>query len=369
MELLMMVVHPTATKDYLAVWRLSGVNASKEITPDVVKAAALKHKDEASGDAKKVIDVAADIEGAESEVLGAGVLFTPQAVKGIAESHLKERTDYKECIVVDYCSSTLLWGKDGEWETMPLFTDDAGNADDASDTPLAELLKRVEVSDLTAFTGEKARIRTERSVKRHWPYVLKVKKVREVPDEELTGLRKDIKGLRLLDIALETGVVHLLVPNCKDVRGGEAQRYLWHKQLARAIYAFERDRVAQKKMQAGQEKILIRYGESENPVCVAITAEALKRELTIDGEPEKGATKHVYTADDIAIIRYGERGWEWSYFDIGEGKHLVQRTGQNGEGIFVLKQSAWCLLRDAVDFKAPATEEEMLAYILRSLNS
>ena len=53
MELLMMVVHPTATKEYLAVWRLSGVNASKEITPDIVKAAALKHKDEASGDARK----------------------------------------------------------------------------------------------------------------------------------------------------------------------------------------------------------------------------------------------------------------------------------------------------------------------------
>ena len=280
MELLMMVVHPTATKDYLAVWRLSGVNASKEIAPDVVKAAALKHKDEASGDAKKVIDVVADIEGAESEVLGAGVLFTPQAVKGIAESHLKERTDYKECVVVDYCSSTLLWSKDGEWKTMPLFTDDAGNTDDVSETPLAALLERVEVSDLTAFTGENAQIRTERSVKRHWPYVLKVKKVREVPDEELTGLRKDIKGLRLLDIALETGAVHLLLPNCKDARGGEAQRYLWRKQMARAVYAFERDRGAQKKMQAGQEKILIRYGESENPVCVAITAEALKRELT-----------------------------------------------------------------------------------------
>lgn len=368
MELLMMVVHPTATKDYLAVWRLSGVNASKEITPDNVRAAALKHKDEASGDAKKVIDVVADIEGAESEVLGAGVLFTPQAVKGIAESHLKERTDYKECVVVDYCSSTLLWGKDGEWETMPLFTDNAGNVDDALDTPLAELLERVEVSDLTAFTGADAAERTERSVKRHWPYVLNVK-VREVPDGELADLRKAFKGLHLLDIAVETGDVHLLVPNCKDVRGGEAQRYLWHKQLARAIYAFERDRVAQKKMQAGQEKILIRYGESENPVCVAITAEALKRELTIDGEPEKGATKHVYTADDITIIRYGERGWEWSYFDIGEGKHLVQRTGQNGEGIFVLKQSAWCLLRDAVDFKAPATEDEMIDSLLRMMNS
>lgn len=368
MELLMMVVHPTATKDYLAVWRLSGVNASKEITPDVVKAAALKHKDEASGGARKVIDVAADIEGAESEVLGAGVLFTPQAVKGIAESHLKERTDYKECIVVDYCSSTLLWGKDGEWKTMPLLADNATDGDDAPDTPLAELLKRVEVSDLTAFTGEKARIRTERSVKRHWPYVLNVK-VREVPDGELAGLRKAFKGLHLLDIAVETGDVHLLVPNCKDVRGEEAQRYLWRKQMARAIYAFERDKDAHKKLQAGQEKVLIHYGESANTVCVAIAREALKRELTIDGEPEKGATKHVYTADDIAIIRYGERGWEWSYFDIGEGKHLVQRTGQNGEGVFVLKQSAWCLLRDAVDFKAPATEEEMLAYILRSLNS
>lgn len=368
MELLMMVVHPTATKDYLAVWRLSGVNASKEITPDNVRAAALKYKDEASGDAKKVIDVVADIEGAESEVLGAGVLFTPQAVKGIAESHLKERTDYKECVVVDYCSSTLLWGKDGEWETMPLFTDNAGNVDDALDTPLAELLERVEVSDLTAFTGADAAERTERSVKRHWPYVLNVK-VREVPDGELTDLRKAFKGLHLLDIAVETGDVHLLVPNCKDVRGEEAQRYLWRKQMARAIYAFERDKDAHKKLQAGQEKVLIHYGESANTVCVAIAREALKRELTIDGEPEKGATKHVYTADDIAITRYGERGWEWSYFDIGEGKHLVQRTGQNGEGIFVLKQSAWCLLRDAVDFKAPATEEEMLAYILRSLNS
>lgn len=368
MELLMMVVHPTATKDYLAVWRLSGVNASKEITPDNVKAAALKHKDSASGDAKKVIDVAADIEGAESEVLGVGVLFTPQAVKGIAESHLNERTEYEECVVVDYCSSTLLWGKDGEWETMPLFTDDAGNADDASDTPLAALLERVEVSDLTAFTGVDAAERTERSVKRHWPYMLDVK-VREVPDGELADLRKDIKGLHLLDIAVETGDVHLLVPNCKDVRGEEAQRYLWRKQMARAIYAFERDKGAHRKMQAGQEKILIRYGESENPVCVAITREALKRELTIDGEPEKGATKHVYTADDIAIIRYGERGWEWSYFDIGEGKDLVQRTGQNGEGIFVLKQSAWCLLRDAVDFKAPATEDEMIDSLLRMMNS
>ena len=369
MELLVMTVSPTAIEGCLAEWLLSRVNASGEVTHESVRAAALKHKDEALSGLKEQVDAAVSIEGAESEPIAVGVLFTPKAVKGIAESHLKERPDYEECVVVDYCSSTLLWGKDGKWETMPLFTDDASNADDASDTPLAALLKRVEVSDLTAFTGEKARIRTERSVKRHWPYVLKVKKVREVPDEELTGLRKDIKGLRLLDIALETGVVHLLVPNCKDVRGGEAQRYLWHKQLARAIYAFERDRVAQKKMQAGQEKILIRYGESENPVCVAITAEALKRELTIDGEPEKGATKHVYTADDITIIRYGERGWEWSYFDIGEGKHLAQRTGQNGEGIFVLKQSAWCLLRDAVDFKAPATEEEMLAYILRSLNS
>lgn len=368
MELLMMVVHPTATKDYLAVWRLSGVNASKEIAPDVVRAAALKHKDEASGDAKKVIDVVADIEGAESEVLGAGVLFTPQAVKGIAESHLKERPDYKECVVVDYCSSTLLWGKDGEWKTMPLFTDDAGNADDASDMPLAALLERVEVSDLTAFTGAGAAERTERSVKRHWPYVLNVK-VREVPDGELTDLRKAFKGLHLLDIAVETGDVHLLVPNCKDVRGEEAQRYLWRKQMARAIYAFERDKDAHKKLQSGQEKILIRYGESENPVCVAIAREALKRELTIDGEPEKGATKHVYTADDITIIRYGERGWEWSYFDIGEGKHLVQRTGQNGEGIFVLKQSAWCLLRDAVDFKAPATEDEMIDSLLRMMNS
>lgn len=279
MELLMMVVHPTATKDYLAVWRLSGVNASKEVTPDNVRAAALKHKDEASGGARKVVDVAADIEGAESEVLGVGVLFTPQAVKGIAESHLKERTDYKECVVVDYCSSTLLWGKGGEWETMPLFTDDAGDVDDAPDTPLAELLERVEVSDLTAFTGADAAERTERSVKRHWPYVLNVK-VREVPDGELADLRKAFKGLHLLDIAVETGDVHLLVPNCKDVRGEEAQRYLWRKQMARAIYAFERDRVAQKKMQAGQEKILIRYGESENPVCVAITAEALKKELT-----------------------------------------------------------------------------------------
>lgn len=368
MELLMMVVHPTATKDYLAVWRLSGVNASKEVTPDAVRAAALKHKDEASGDAKKVIDVVADIEGAESEPLGAGVLFTPQAVKGIAESHLEERADYKECVVVDYCSSTLLWGKDGEWETMPLFTDKATDGDDAPDTPLAELLKRVEVSDLTAFTGADAAERTERSVKRHWPYVLNVK-VREVPDGELVGLRKAFKGLHLLDIAVETGDVHLLVPNCKDVRGEEAQRYLWRKQMARAIYAFERDKDAHKKLQSGQEKVLIHYGESANTVCVAIAREALKRELTIDGEPEKGATKHVYTADDITIIRYGERGWEWSYFDIGEGKHLVQRTGQNGEGIFVLKQSAWCLLRDAVDFKAPATEEEMLAYILRSLNS
>lgn len=280
MELLMMVVHPTAVEDYLATWRLSGVNASKEVTPDTVRAAALKHKDEASGGARKVVDVVSSIEGAESEALGVGVLFTPQAIKGIAESHLEERPDYKECVVVDYCSSTLLWGKDGEWETMPLFTDDASNADDVSEIPLAALLERVEVSDLTAFTGEKAQIRTERSVKRHWPYVLKVKKVREVPDEELTGLRKDIKGLRLLDIALETGAVHLLLPNCKDVRGGEAQRYLWRKQMARAVYAFERDRGAQKKMQAGQEKILIRYGESENPVCVAITAEALKKELT-----------------------------------------------------------------------------------------
>lgn len=279
MELLMMVVHPTATKDYLAVWRLSGVNASKEVTPDAVRAAALKHKDEASGDAKKVIDVVADIEGAESEVLGAGVLFTPQAVKGIAESHLKERPDYKECVVVDYCSSTLLWGKDGEWETMPLFTGAAGAGDDAPDTPLAELLKRVEVSDLTAFTGADAAERTERSVKRHWPYMLDVK-VREVPDGELADLRKAFKRLHLLDIAVETGDVHLLVPNCKDVRGEEAQRYLWRKQMARAIYAFERAKSAHRKMQAGQEKILIRYGESENPVCVAITAEALKKELT-----------------------------------------------------------------------------------------
>lgn len=281
MELLMMVVHPTATKDYLAVWRLSGVNASKEIAPDVVRAAALKHKDEASGDAKKVIDVVADIEGAESEVLGVGVLFTPQAVKGIAESHLKERSDYKECVVVDYCSSTLLWGKDGEWETMPLFTDSVSDGDDVSETPLAELLKRVEVSDLTAFTGADAAERTERSVKRHWPYMLDVK-VREVPDEELAGLRKAFKGLHLLDIAVETGDVHLLVPNCKDVRKEEAQRYLWRKQMARAIYAFERDKGAHRKMQAGQEKILIRYGESENPVCVAITAEALKKELTVE---------------------------------------------------------------------------------------
>lgn len=279
MELLMMVAHPTAVEDYLATWRLSGVNASKEVTPDVVRAAALKHKDEASGDAKKVIDVVSSIEGAESEVLGAGVLFTPQAVKGIAESHLKERPDYKECVVVDYCSSTLLWGKDGEWETMPLFMDDASNADDVSETPLAALLERVEVSDLTAFTGAGAAERTERSVKRHWPYVLNVK-VREVPDGELVDLRKAFKGLHLLDVALESGDVHLLVPNCKDVRGEEAQRYLWRKQMARAVYAFERDRDAQKKMQAGQEKILIRYGESENPVCVAITAEALKRELT-----------------------------------------------------------------------------------------
>lgn len=279
MELLMMVVHPTATKDYLAVWRLSGVNASKEITPDVVRAAALKHKDSASGDAKKVIDVAADIEGAESEVLGVGVLFTPQAVKGIAESHLKERPDYEECVVVDYCSSTLLWGKNGEWETMPLLADNAGDGDDAPDTPLAELLKRVEVSDLTAFTGADAAERTERSVKRHWPYMLDVK-VREVPDGELTDLRKAFKGLHLLDIAVETGDVHLLVPNCKDVRGEEAQRYLWRKQMARAIYAFERDKGAHRKMQAGQEKILIRYGESENPVCVAVTADALKKELT-----------------------------------------------------------------------------------------
>ena len=279
MELLMMVVHPTATKDYLAVWRLSGVNASKEVTPDNVRAAALKHKDEASGDAKKVIDVVADIEGAESEVLGVGVLFTPQAVKGIAESHLKERPDYKECVVVDYCSSTLLWGKDGEWETMPLLADNATDGDDVSETPLAELLKRVEVSDLTAFTGADAAERTERSVKRHWPYMLDVK-VREVPDGELTDLRKAFKGLHLLDIAVETGDVHLLVPNCKDVRGEEAQRYLWRKQMARAIYAFERDKSAHRKMQAGQEKILIRYGESENPVCVAITAEALKKELT-----------------------------------------------------------------------------------------
>lgn len=279
MELLMMVVHPTAAKDYLAVWRLSGVNASKEVTPDNVRAAALKHKDEASGDAKKVIDVVADIEGAESEVLGVGVLFTPQAVKGIAESHLKERTDYKECVVVDYCSSTLLWSKDGEWKTMPLLADNATDGDDAPDTPLAELLKRVEVSDLTAFTGADAAERTERSVKRHWPYMLDVK-VREVPDGELTDLRKAFKGLHLLDIAVETGDVHLLVPNCKDVRGEEAQRYLWRKQMARAIYAFERDKGAHRKMQAGQEKILIRYGESENPVCVAITAEALKKELT-----------------------------------------------------------------------------------------
>lgn len=279
MELLMMVVHPTAVEDYLATWRLSGVNASKEVTPDVVRAAALKHKDEASGGARKVVDVVSSIEGAESEALGVGVLFTPQAVKGIAESHLEERTDYKECVVVDYCSSTLLWGKDGEWETMPLFTDDAGNADDVSETPLAALLERVEVSDLTAFTGAGAAERTERSVKRHWPYVLNVK-VREVPDGELADLRKAFKGLHLLDIAVETGDVHLLVPNCKDVRGEEAQRYLWRKQMARAIYAFERDRGAQKKMQAGQEKILIRYGESENPVCVAITAEALKKELT-----------------------------------------------------------------------------------------
>lgn len=281
MELLMMVVHPTATKDYLGVWRLSGVNASKEVTPDNVRAAALKHKDEASGDAKKVIDVVADIEGAESEVLGVGVLFTPQAVKGIAESHLNERPEYEECVVVDYCSSTLLWGKGGEWETMPLFADTADAGDDTSDAPLAELLERVEVSDLTAFTGADAAERTERSVKRHWPYMLDVK-VREVPDGELAALRKAFKGLHLLDIAVETGDVHLLVPNCKDVRGEEAQRYLWRKQMARAIYAFERDKGAHRKMQAGQEKILIRYGESENPVCVAITADALKKELTVE---------------------------------------------------------------------------------------
>lgn len=279
MELLMMVVHPTAVEDYLATWRLSGVNASKEVTPDVVRAAALKHKDEASGGARKVVDVVSSIEGAESEVLGVGVLFTPQAVKGIAESHLKERPDYEECVVVDYCSSTLLWGKNGEWETMPLLADNAGDGDDAPDTPLAELLKRVEVSDLTAFTGADAAERTERSVKRHWPYMLDVK-VREVPDGELTDLRKAFKGLHLLDIAVETGDVHLLVPNCKDARGEEAQRYLWRKQMARAIYAFERDKGAHRKMQAGQEKILIRYGESENPVCVAVTADALKKELT-----------------------------------------------------------------------------------------
>lgn len=279
MELLMMVVHPTAVEDYLATWRLSGVNASKEVTPDVVRAAALKHKDEASGGARKVVDVVSSIEGAESEVLGVGVLFTPQAVKGIAESHLKERPDYEECVVVDYCSSTLLWGKNGEWETMPLLADNAGDGDDAPDMPLAELLKRVEVSDLTAFTGADAAERTERSVKRHWPYMLDVK-VREVPDGELTDLRKAFKGLHLLDIAVETGDVHLLVPNCKDVRGEEAQRYLWRKQMARAIYAFERDKGAHRKMQAGQEKILIRYGESENPVCVAVTADALKKELT-----------------------------------------------------------------------------------------
>ena len=279
MELLMMVVHPTVVEDYLATWRLSGVNASKEVTPDAVRAAALKHKDEASGGARKVVDVVSSIEGAESEVLGVGVLFTPQAVKGIAASHLEERPDYKECVVVDYCSSTLLWGKDGEWETMPLFTDDADNTDDVSETPLAALLERVEVSDLTAPTGAGAAERAERAIKRHWPYVLTAR-VRKVPDGELADLRKAFKGLHLLDIALEGGDVHLLIPNCKDVRGEEAQRYLWHKQMGRAIYAFERDRDAHKKMQAGQEKILIRYGESENPVCVAITAEALKRELT-----------------------------------------------------------------------------------------
>lgn len=368
MELLVMTVSPTAIEGCLAEWLLSRVNASGEITHESVRAAALKHKDEALSGLKEQVDAAVSIEGAESKVLGVGVLFTPQAVKGIAESHLKERPDYKECVVVDYCSSTLLWGKDGEWETMPLFTDDAGSADDASDMPLAALLERVEVSDLTAFTGAGAAERTERSVKRHWPYMLDVK-VREVPDGELADLRKAFKGLHLLDIAVETGDVHLLVPNCKDVRGEEAQRYLWRKQMARAIYAFERDKDAHKKLQSGQEKVLIHYGESANTVCVAIAREALKRELTIDGEPEKGATKHVYTADDIAIIRYGERGWEWSYFDIGEGKDLVQRTGQNGEGIFVLKQSAWCLLRDAVDFKAPATEDEMIDSLLRMMNS
>lgn len=368
MELLVMTVSPTAIEGCLAEWLLSRVNASGEITHESVRAAALKHKDEALSGLKEQVDAAVSIEGAESEPIAVGVLFTPKAVKGIAEKHLGFRPNYKECIVIDYCSSTLLWGKDGEWETMPLFTDNATDGDDAPDTPLAELLKRVEVSDLTAFTGAGAAERTERSVKRHWPYVLNVK-VREVPDGELADLRKAFKGLHLLDIAVETGDVHLLVPNCKDVRGEEAQRYLWRKQMARAIYAFERDKDAHKKLQSGQEKVLIHYGESANTVCVAIAREALKRELTIDGEPEKGATKHVYTADDIAIIRYGERGWEWSYFDIGEGKDLVQRTGQNGEGIFVLKQSAWCLLRDAVDFKAPATEDEMIDSLLRMMNS
>ena len=281
MELLVMTVSPTGIEGCLAEWLLSRVNASKEIAPDDVRAAALKYKDKAFLDARNELDVAASIEGVESEPMAVGVLFTPKAVKGIAEKQLTRYADYKECIVVDYCSSTLLWGKDGEWETMPLFADDAGNGDDASDTPLAELLERVEVSDLTAFTGADAAERTERSVKRHWPYMLDVK-VREVPDGELADLRKAFKGLHLLDIAVETGDVHLLVPNCKDVRGEEAQRYLWRKQMARAIYAFERDKGAHRKMQAGQEKILIRYGESENPVCVAITAEALKKELTVE---------------------------------------------------------------------------------------
>ena len=279
MELLVMTICPTGIEGCLAEWLLSRVNTSKEVTPDAVRAAALKYKDKAFLDARNELDVAASIEGAESEPIAVGVLFTPKAIKGVAEKHSGRYPQYKECVVVDYCSSTLLWGKDGEWETMPLFTDNADAGDDVSETPLAELLKRVEVSDLTAFTGADAAERTERSVKRHWPYMLDVK-VREVPDGELTDLRKAFKGLHLLDIAVETGDVHLLVPNCKDVRGEEAQRYLWRKQMARAIYAFERDKGAHRKMQAGQEKILIRYGESENPVCVAITAEALKKELT-----------------------------------------------------------------------------------------
>ena len=77
---------------------------------------------------------------------------------------------------------------------------------------------------------------------------------------------------------------------------------------------------------------------------------------------------HKYTAEDIQIERYGERGWEWSYIDAEVGNRVTKRTNGNGEGLFILDKYGWHQLYGTMQYTASETEEEMVARLVRGMN-